>query len=240
MPKFIDLTGKVFGRLTVLREVKLEDRKGKYWLCSCSCVSVDLVKRGDNMTSGKVESCGCLASEIQSKRMTEQNILNATHRMTDTKIYRVWVNMKARCYDEGSKYYHLYGGRGIKICDEWFNSFEVFYADMGDKPENLSISRKNTNLGYFKDNCEWATDFVQSREVRKTSKPTSSKYKGVSWSKASKKFEGYLNYMGVRYHLGYSESDEYLARLYDQKVIELSGLDDGTNTKLGLFSNITG
>lgn len=236
MPKFIDLSGKVFGRLTVIKEVKVEDKKGKYWLCTCSCGAEDLLKRGDGMTSGRVQSCGCLASEIQSKRMTEQNILNATHGMTDTKIYRVWVNMKARCYDEGSKYYPLYGGRGIKVCEEWFNSFESFYADMGDKPDNLSISRKDTNLGYYKDNCEWATDYVQSREVRKTSKPSSSRFKGVSWSKAAKKFEGYLTYKGERYHLGYREDDEYLARLYDQKVIELSGTDDGTNIKLGLLS----
>lgn len=238
MPKFIDLSGMCFGRLTVIKEVKVENKKGKYWLCSCSCGSENLVKRGDGMVTGKVQSCGCLASEIQSKRMKEQNVLKATHRMTNTKIYRVWVNMKARCYDKGHQHYDLYGGRGITVCEEWLNSFETFYSDMGDKPEKLSISRIDTNLGYSKDNCEWATGFVQSREVRKTSKPTTSKFKGVAWSKSAKKFEGYLNYRGERYYLGLSEDDEYLARLYDQKVLELSGTDDGTNVKLGLLSKI--
>lgn len=235
MPAFIDLTGKVFGRLTVVEQTKVEGRKGKHWLCDCSCGSKGILKRGDGMVSGKVQSCGCIASEIQSKRMAEYNKTNVTHGMTQTKTYRVWVNMKVRCYDENSQYFHLYGGRGIKVCDRWFNSFEAFLEDMGEKPENLSISRIDTNMGYSKENCEWADRFTQSREVRKTTKPATSKFKGVSWSKASEKFEANLKYRGVRYYLGMSEDEEYLARLYDQKVFELSGKYDGTNWKLGLL-----
>jgi hypothetical protein len=75
--------------------------------------------------------------------------------------------MKERCYNPNSKYYHLYGGRGIKMCDKWKNSFEEFYNDMGKRPYRIySIDRINNDGDYEPSNCRWATRFVQSRNKR--------------------------------------------------------------------------
>jgi hypothetical protein len=79
-----------------------------------------------------------------------------THGLTHTREYRIWNNMKTRCLNPKTRCYHNYGGRGITICESWL-SFDNFFSDMGMCPDGLTLERKNTNLGYCKDNCEWAT-----------------------------------------------------------------------------------
>jgi hypothetical protein len=82
-------------------------------------------------------------------------------------IYRIWRNMKTRCLNPNNKAYKDYGGRGITICDRWMDSFENFLADMGHRPSALhSLDRKDNNLGYSPDNCEWATRIRQSNNRR--------------------------------------------------------------------------
>lgn len=89
---------------------------------------------------------------------------NTTHGKKYSSEYAVWRNIKARCRNKNNPSYKDYGGRGIDICDTWFNSFEEFYKEMGDKPSVLnSIERRNNNLGYFKDNCYWGTRTEQNR-----------------------------------------------------------------------------
>jgi hypothetical protein len=84
-------------------------------------------------------------------------------------MYPIWNGIIARCYNEKSKDYYRYGGRGITMCDEWKDSFLNFYRDMGDRPSNKhSIDRINNKLGYSKDNCRWATYNEQARNRRDT------------------------------------------------------------------------
>jgi hypothetical protein len=86
-----------------------------------------------------------------------------THGKRKDPIYYVWRSMKQRCLNKNHKNYDRYGGRGITVCDEWLNSFENFYRDMGDRPKGLSLDRIDNNKGYSKENCRWTTFKNQSR-----------------------------------------------------------------------------
>jgi len=81
-------------------------------------------------------------------------------------VYKVWANMKIRCNNPNCKDYKYYGARGITVCDQWVNSFENFYEDMGEPPKGLTIERINSNLGYSFENCRWDTRLQQSRNAR--------------------------------------------------------------------------
>ena len=86
--------------------------------------------------------------------------------MINTKVYRCWQSMKQRCLNKNDIGYKNYGGRGITVCPEWLNSFKNFYADMGKKPEGLSLDRIDNDGNYCKENCRWATLEEQHNNTR--------------------------------------------------------------------------
>lgn len=88
------------------------------------------------------------------------------HKMVGTRIYKSWSMMKNRCSNKNNPYYKNYGGRGIKVCDEWLN-FINFYADMGERPKGKSLDRIDNNKGYCKSNCKWATREEQMNNMRR-------------------------------------------------------------------------
>lgn len=162
MAVYFDRTGKVYTRLTVVALSGERASNGKYkWICSCSCGNTISVI-GDALTSGNTKSCGCLSVEFSRA----QGLSNRKHGMTRSPEYRTWCSMKERCYKETDNNYHNYGGRGITVCDRWRESFENFYADMGPRPKNKSLDRKDNSLGYTPDNCRWATTVEQANNKR--------------------------------------------------------------------------
>jgi len=154
MPKFIDLTGKVFGKWTILSIADGKDIDGHIlWRCQCSCGVVKIM-RSNNLKNGRSKSCQAC------------NKTNKIHGYSRTKTYRVWGSMIERCENTSHKYYKHYGGRGIKVCKEWRNDFTRFLRDMGEQPKGLSLDRIDNSGDYCKDNCRWVSMKVQNRNRR--------------------------------------------------------------------------
>ena len=156
--RLIDLTGKKFGYLTVIRRngsSMPSGRKGNAkWLCRCICGQERSVV-GSKLIRGENRSCGCKKGEFITVSLT-------THGMTGTTTYHVWGNMMKRCLNPKEARYYRYGGRGIGVCKRWMK-FENFLADMGTRPSRKhSLDRKDNDKGYSKKNCRWATSIQQS------------------------------------------------------------------------------
>jgi hypothetical protein len=161
MPKKIDLTGRSFGRLTVLSENGRSTHGAILWACRCACGGFCVVV-GDRLRTGHTRSCGCLAREIATERAATMNV---THGQSTSRAYHLWSGMMTRCLNPKRSTWGRYGGRGITVCERW-RSFENFYADMGDPPARMSLDRIDNDKGYEPGNCRWANAHTQSQNRR--------------------------------------------------------------------------
>jgi hypothetical protein len=155
-----DLSNKKFGRLTVIKFLGLDNYNQAQWMCECDCGNERQVKTS-KLTSGVIISCGCLNYSTTSEN-------KIVHGMANTIIYKRWAGIKGRCCNPKNHAYKDYGGRGIKICDEWKEDFVAFYswAMENGYNENLSIDRIDVNGNYTPDNCRWVTSIEQQNNTR--------------------------------------------------------------------------
>lgn len=153
-----NLIGIKFGRLVVI--APHENKGGRtMWLCRCDC-GKELPIYSICLKKGHTQSCGCLQKERTSSA-------KRSHGMTETREYKAWCLMKARCYVINNNKYNEYGGRGIIVCERWLHSFENFYSDMGDKPTpKHTLDRINPDKNYEPSNCRWATQRIQQGNRR--------------------------------------------------------------------------
>jgi hypothetical protein len=155
----LEFIGRKFGRLTVEAELEPDQHKKVHWLCRCDCGGTSTPSTRALIT-GNSKSCGC----------ARRNAIGAsrrTHGRSRTPEYRNWCAMKERCYSPAHKNYDLYGGRGIRVCDRWVDSFENFLADMGERPfPRATVERIDTDGHYAPGNCKWETQKEQCRNKR--------------------------------------------------------------------------
>lgn len=151
MSIYKDLVGLKFNRLIVLKYHSHNKHKQIVYLCKCDC-GVEKLIAGTLLTTGHTKSCGCLNRE---------KIIKSTfkHGLTDTPLHKNWLGMIGRCKYKSHISYKYYGAKGIKVCDEWLNSFITFYewAMKNGYDKNKSIDRIDSNKDYSPDNCKWST-----------------------------------------------------------------------------------
>lgn len=149
MPNSLDITGQRYGKLVAIEPTaKRAKSGGVVWLFQCDCGNRKAIP-ANSVRSGLVKSCGCLAKP---------------HGETRTRLHVIWVDMRQRCRDKNNK---DYGAKGIKVCEEWQNSYLAFrkWAMENGYEESLSIDRIDSSQGYMPSNCRWATDKQQTRNT---------------------------------------------------------------------------
>ena len=158
----LDLVGSRFGRLLAKQRIRKNNQTS--YLCECDCGQTTIVLHGNLRGRSHTQSCGCL----QRERTSAASLTHGESRSPRTPEYQSWADMIKRCEEPTFITFKNYGGRGIKVCKRWRESYERFLADMGRKPTHKhTLDRINVDGDYKPSNCRWATWKQQNNNKRK-------------------------------------------------------------------------
>ena len=188
-------------------------RKKRYGIYECPFCKLHFKTITADVKNGKSTKCLSCARKVST---------NAKHNDSKTRLYNIWCSMIDRVENKKSTSYEDYGGRGITICEEWRNNYPSFkkWALQNGYSNSLKIDRIDNDLGYFPNNCRWATQTIQSRNTRRLRSTNTSGYRGVSWHKKQQKFNSRITVNSIVINLGSYCSDIEAAKAYDKYVID--------------------
>ena len=189
-------------------------QKARFGIYKCGFCGTNFKANTYQIKSEHTKSCGC----YNKRRIGE---LNKTHGLRNTRLYRIWSDIKSRTLNPKRKAYQDYGGRGITICYDWKNDFMFFYtwAMKNGYSDKLSIDRIDNDGNYCPENCRWTTQTIQSRNQRIRRNNTSG-YRGCSFDRGLKKYRAYITVNRKRIHLGYFQTAEDGVVAYNNYIIE--------------------
>lgn len=199
------------GMMFMAEKSKYKTRFGLY---KCGFCGNNFKASIPSVKYGNTKSCGCY------KKQVIKNGANKKHNLCNTRIYKIWRNLKNRILNPKYKKYKYYGGRGISICDEWKNDFMPFYdwSMSNGYSDELSIDRIDNNGNYEPSNCRWSTQTMQNRNQRIQTNNTSG-FKGVSYRKDNNKYRAGIVINKKMVNLGHFLTAEDGAVAYNNYII---------------------
>jgi len=220
MPKFQDLTGQKFNRLTVLRRLPSDKNMKVKWEVKCDCGEIREVT-GGSLKSGNTKSCGCLKKEVTVEYNKNNKVI---HGLSRNKLYQVHIGMVKRCYDSSRPKYKDWGGRGITVCEEWLDkesglkSF-VEWAENNGYEKGLDLDREDNDGNYEPSNCRFISHRDNCLNRRKRTDNTSG-YVGVGYEERSSIWRSQIQVNGKKKNIGRFQTKQEAVEARNNYIIE--------------------
>ena len=204
---------KLIEDLGMLLPNERVSKKRRYGIYECPFCKVHFKTVTADVKNGKSTKCLSCARKVST---------NAAHNDSKTRLYNIWRRMIDRVENKKNTSYEDYGGRGVIICEEWRSNYLSFkkWALQNGYSNSLKIDRIDNDLGYFPNNCRWATQTIQSRNTRRLRSTNTSGYRGVSWHKKQQKFNSRITVDSITINLGSYSTNIEAAKAYDEYVIK--------------------
>ncbi len=204
------MTPKLIKDLGTRYPTEKSNRKYRYGLYECQYCGKEWETISKSIKSGGIKSCGCYTREVQT-----------THGMSQNKFYLTWYAMRDRCFNVNNKQYKNYGGRGIKVCEEWLDvrNFVAWCESTHPNISGVSLDRIDNDKGYSPENCRW-TDATTQNINQRIKKNNTSGFVGIYWNNKNNNWRTCIHLNTVRFNIGSFHTIEEAVLARDNYIIE--------------------